>query len=159
MTPHAPLDAGDVLTGLAPLLRVRPELEDLCRFGGDWRAAQEDLPRGRAYFHIVTQGQCVLERPHRALLTLNAGDVLLLPHGDQHVVRAPGAAHEGGPPVSLTYNNAIRMKTSTGVRIDAELICGSLYFEAAPDNLVVAALPDLIVPRAGQETPSSRSSR
>ncbi len=156
MTPHAPLDAGDVLTGLAPLLRVRPELEDLCRFGGDWRAAQEDLPRGRAYFHIVTQGQCVLERPHRALLTLNAGDVLLLPHGDQHVVRAPGAAHEGGPPVSLTYNNAIRMKTSTGVRIDAELICGSLYFEAAPDNLVVAALPDLIVLRAGQEPPIER---
>ena len=134
MTPHAPGDAGDTLTGLAPLLRVRPELEDLCLFGGDRQAAHNEIRRGRAYFHIVTQGQCVLERSHRALLRLQAGDVLLLPHGDQHVVRAPGAAHAGGPPVSLTYNNAIRIKTSTGVRIDTEMICGSLYFEAAPDN-------------------------
>ena len=69
---------------------------------------------------------------------------------------APGAAHAGGPPVSLTYNNAIRMKTSTGVRIDTEMICGSLYFEAAPDNLVIATLPDVIVLRAGQDTPIER---
>jgi AraC family transcriptional activator of mtrCDE len=135
------------------LLRVRPELEDLCRFGGDdWRSTHDEVRRGRAYFHIVTQGQCVLERSHRMLLTLQAGDVLLLPHGDQHVVRAPNAAHAGDPPVSLTYNNAIRIKTSAGVSIDTELICGSLYFEAAPDNLVIATLPDVIVLRAGKET-------
>jgi AraC family transcriptional regulator, activator of mtrCDE len=153
MTPPPPGNASDALTGLAPLLRVRPELEDLCRFGGDWQAAHDEMRRGRAYFHIVTQGECVLERSHRAPLTLKTGDVLLLPHGDRHVVRTPRAAHAGGPPVSVTYNNAIRMKTTTGVSIDTELICGSLYFEAAPDNLVIAALPDVIVLRAGKETP------
>src|SRR6201999_880659 len=91
MPSHAPDDRADALSGLAPLLRVRPELEDFCRFGGDWRAAHDEMRRGKAYFHIVTQGQCVLERPHRGLLTLQAGDVLLLPHGDRHVVRAPSA--------------------------------------------------------------------
>ena len=156
MTPRVPGDAGDALSGLAPLLRVRPELEDLCRFGGDWRSAHDEVRRGRAYFHIVTQGQCVLERSHRALLTLKAGDVLLLPHGDQHAVRTPSAAHAGGPPVRITYNNAIRLKTSSGVSIDTELICGSLYFEAAPDNLVIATLPDVIVLRAGKDTPIER---
>ena len=109
MTPRVPGDAGDALSGLAPLLRVRPELEDLCRFGGDWRSAHDEVRRGRAYFHIVTQGQCVLERSHRALLTLKAGDVLLLPHGDQHAVRTPSAAHAGSPPVRITYNKIVAM--------------------------------------------------
>ena len=156
MTSDAPVRSEDALSGLAPLLRVRPELEDFCRFGGDWRASHEEMRHSRAYFHIVTRGQCVLERPHRELLTLQAGDVLLLPHGDRHVVRAQGAAQAGGPPISASYNNAIRMKTSTNVALDTEMICGNLYFETAPDNLVIAALPDVIVLRAGTQTPIER---
>jgi hypothetical protein len=31
----------DALSSLAPLLRVRPELEDLCRFGGDWESSHD----------------------------------------------------------------------------------------------------------------------
>jgi AraC family transcriptional activator of mtrCDE len=151
-----PKDTGDALSGLAPLLRVRPELEDLCRFGGNWQSVHDKVPPSRAYFHIVTQGQCVLERSHRALLALQAGDVLLLPHGDQHVVRTPSAAHAEGPSVAVTHNDAIRMKTSAGVAIDTELICGSLYFQAAPDNLVIATLPDVIVLRAGKDTTIER---
>ncbi|HVE20983.1 MAG TPA: AraC family transcriptional regulator [Acidocella sp.] len=144
-----------MLSGLAPLLHVRPELEDFCRFGGDWRSPHDQM-HGGAHFHIVTQGQCVLERSHRDVLTLQAGDVLLLPHGDRHVLRAPNAGPAGGPPVSVTYSNAIRIKTSVGVGIGAELICGSLHFEVAPDNLVIAALPDVIVLRAGQEALAER---
>jgi AraC family transcriptional activator of mtrCDE len=136
---------------LAPLLRVRPELEDLCRFGGNWHSVHHKVRPSRAYFHIVTQGQCVLERSHRALLALQAGDVLLLPHSDQHVVRAPPAAHAEGP-ITVTHNDAIRMKTSAGVAIDTELICGSLAFQAAPDNLVIATLPEVIFLRAGKDT-------
>ncbi len=150
MTSPAPADA---LAGLVPLLRVRPELEDFCRFGGDWRTAHDDVQRGKAYFHIVTRGQCVLERPHHARLTLTAGDVLLLPHGERHVLCAPMASPAAAAPVSAAYTNAIRIKSSSGVTVDTELICGRLHFAAAPDNLVIAALPDVIVLRAAQDTP------
>ena len=79
--------AGDPLSGLAPLLRVRPELQDFCRFGGAWEAPHQAAEGGVAYFHIVTRGECLLERRGHEPLRLKAGDILLLPHGDAHVTR------------------------------------------------------------------------
>jgi hypothetical protein len=35
----------DTLSGLAPLLRVRPELQQLCRFGAQW--SSDHFQRGR----------------------------------------------------------------------------------------------------------------
>jgi len=135
----------DVLSGLAPLLRVRPELQDVCRFGGAWSSPHEAEKRGWAYFHIVTRGTCALDRPGRGPLILETGDVLLLPHGDAHIVRAREPGQRPAPPVAVDYSNAIRVKASVGVEPDTELICGRLHFEGVPENLVIAALPDVIV--------------
>jgi len=139
----------DALSGLAPLLRVRPELQDFCRFGGGWESPHAEEKRGWAYFHIVTKGRCLLERPGRELLTLETGDVLLLPHGDAHTLRARGAGHPLRPATAVDYSNAIRIKTSVGVETETELICGRLHFDHVPENLVIAALPDVIVLAAG----------
>src|SRR6266851_2652321 len=143
-------DADDALSGLAPLLRVRPELTDFCRFGGAWASSHRAEPAGWAYFHIVTKGSVQLDRVGFGPLRLDAGDILLLPHGDAHTVRASGAAGHGGPPVATQYRNALRVQASIGVEPDTELICGRLHFEAAPQNLIVAALPDVMVLRIGE---------
>jgi AraC family transcriptional regulator, activator of mtrCDE len=142
--------AYDPLSGLAPLLRVRPELQDFCRFGGAWEAPHEPAAKGAAYFHIVTRGQCLLDRPGHGSLRLQAGDILLLPHGDAHVTRSRALATRAARPISIEYHNAIRAKTITGVEPDTELICGLLHFEQAPENLLVAALPDVIVVHSGE---------
>jgi len=143
-------DADDALSGLAPLLRVRPELTDFCRFGGAWASSHRAEPAGWAYFHIVTKGSVKLDRAGFGPLRLDAGDILLLPHGDAHTVRAPGAAGHGGPPAATHYRNSLRVQASIGVEPDTELICGRLHFEAAPQNLIVAALPDVVVLRVGE---------
>jgi AraC family transcriptional activator of mtrCDE len=149
-------DASDALSGLAPLLRVRPELDDFCRFGGAWRSSHEAEPAGGAYFHIITKGSVELDRPGFGPLCLDAGDILLLPHGNAHTVRAPGAAGQAEQPVDTHYRNTLRMKASVGVELDTELICGRLHFEAAPRNLIVAALPDVLVLRVGEQPLASR---
>lgn len=141
----------DALSSVATLLRVRPELEDFCRFSSRWATSHDTEPRGWAYFHIVTKGSCLLERRDRRRLRLDAGDLLLLPHGDAHVLRsrdARGGSH--GPPVTIAYNNAIRLKINTD-QPATEVICGRLRFVAAPDNLVIAALPGIIVLKLGGE--------
>lgn len=145
--PAAATAAGDLLEALAPLLRVRPVLEDFCRFGGSWAADHAASGPDAAQFHIVTRGTCRLERPGRPEIALRAGDILLLPHGDRHVVRSRG----DGPRQAITasYRNAIRAKTTAGAAIDTELICGHLAFEAGKSGLLAAALPDEIVIRTG----------
>jgi AraC family transcriptional activator of mtrCDE len=148
----------DALSGLAPLLRVRPELEDFCNFGGAWSSTHEPQPAEWAMFHIVTKGSVQLDRPGFGPLHLDAGDILLLPHGDAHTVRAPGSAGHAGPPVAVHYRNTLRVQASVGIEPDTQLICGRLHFEAAPQNLIVAALPDVVVLRVGASPLASRFS-
>jgi AraC family transcriptional regulator, activator of mtrCDE len=152
----ADLEVDDALSGLAPLLRVRPELEDFCRFGGAWASSHEAEPPGWAHFHIVTKGSVELDRPGFGPLRLDAGDILLLSRGDAHSVRAPGTAGQARAPVAVQYRNTLRLQASVGVEPDTELICGRLHFEAAPQNLIVAALPDVIVLRVGEQPLVSR---
>jgi AraC family transcriptional activator of mtrCDE len=144
-------EGDDALSGLAPLLRVRPKLEDFCRFGGDWAAPHEAGKPGWAYFHIVTHGHCLLERVGVGTTRLEAGDILLLPHGDAHVVRAPNATGHAARPVTVDYRNALRIKTSAGVEPDTELICGRFRFEAAPGHPLLVMLPEVILLRAAKE--------
>ncbi len=147
----------DALSALAPLLRVRPVLDDFCRLGGDFSSPHHAEGPGWAHFHIVTEGSCLIERVGYGPLLLEGGDVLLLPHGDAHIVRAtpPNAARGRG--VSQTeYRNAIRMKQTVGIEQDVDLVCGRLHFEAAPESLLVSVLPDVVVLRAATGPDSVR---
>src|SRR6202140_4923883 len=80
----------DALSGFAPLLRGRPELQQLCRFGAQWvsdHAAESDR---WAPFHFITQGACVIELSGLGrAIPLSAGDAGVLPHGAAHVLRGP----------------------------------------------------------------------
>ena len=144
-----PEDVSELLKVMVPLLRVRPVIEDVCRFGGSWAAAHDPSGSGWAQFHIVTRGACVLERPGLGEMTLNAGDVLLLPHGDSHVVRS--AARGVLRPISVDYRNGVREKTTAGAETETELLCGRLQFEGSEGNPLLAVLPDEIVIRTAGE--------
>src|SRR5262249_21120167 len=138
----------DTLSQLAPLLRVRPELQDFCRFGGGWRTSHPTADTGWAAFHIVTKGECSIQRPWSLPVQLEAGDVLLLPHGDEHVVYG-GSGHDEFREVTTTYRNHIRIKESPGVTVRTELICGRLHLESANENLLLQTLPHVIMLRLG----------
>jgi AraC family transcriptional regulator, activator of mtrCDE len=142
-------DVRDPLTAIAPLLRVRPELQDLCRFGGDWRSPHDPETQGWAAFHVVTKGTCQVERPDQPPVALEAGDVLLLPHGDGHVVYG-GDGRGAGQPIATRHSQSIRIK-QTGDVVETELICGRLHLESANENLVLRALPPAIVLKLGDD--------
>ncbi len=133
----------DLLSALAPLLKVRPVLEDVCRFGGAWESSHAYAGDGSAYFHLVTRGTCRVENDESGVITLGAGDVLLLPRGAGHVVRSRRKGAAGT--ITAELRNAIRAKVIAGVEPDTELICGRLWFEAGEDNVLTAALPGAMV--------------
>lgn len=139
----------DPLTAIAPLLRVRPEIQDICRFASRWDAEHPAEPSGSAQFHIVTKGRCFLEHRDGEPLLLEAGNLLLLPHGDAHVVRSESRGGPSSAPIRIEFNNAVRIKTNIEGEneSDTELICGRLKFNAAPENLIIGALPPAIVLR------------
>ena len=147
----------DALSGLAPLLRVRPELQYVCRFGAQWAS---DHPRERnswAPFHIVTGGACVLHLtvPDRSI-SLGTGDVVVLPHGSAHIVHGVTTSPTDRGPFGLQgrASSAILVKSNTDAEPETQLVCGRLKFEHAGQNLVIAALPEaIVIPAAsGQDT-------
>lgn len=143
------MDGKDGLSGLASVLRVRPELEDFCLLGGSWTSRYDGAPSGWAYFHIVLEGCVTIDRPSHRSLSLSAGDVLLLPHGDPHVLRSSAA---GGSParIETTYHNDMRLRVSVGTSHDTRLVCGRLHFESVPESLMLAALEDVVLLRVGE---------
>jgi AraC family transcriptional activator of mtrCDE len=138
----------DALSGLASLLRVRPELQLVCWFGAQWvsdHAAESDR---WAPFHFITQGACVVELSGLGrTIPLSVGDVIVLPHGTAHVLRGPTtpAGARGSFGVRSRPIGSISLKSNTDCEPETQLICGRLRFELAHDNLVLAALPDAIV--------------
>jgi AraC family transcriptional regulator, activator of mtrCDE len=91
-----------------------------------------------------------MERPGSPPVRLDAGDVLLLPHGDGHVVYGQGrdqaAEHRD---IRVTYRDHIRFKHAGEGEFDTELVCGRLHLENATENLLLRALPQVIVLRLG----------
>lgn len=141
----------DTLSGLAPLLRVRPELQQVCQFGARW-VSDHAADAGRsAPFHLVTDGACVVELGGIGRsIPLSAGDIVVLPHGTPHTVRGPTTPAGAHGPFGIRSRRlgAIDLKSNTEGEPATQLICvicGRLRFEFVHDDTVLAALPDAIV--------------
>jgi AraC family transcriptional regulator, activator of mtrCDE len=147
----------DPLDAMAPLLRVKPHLDLLCRFGGDWASPHAADKDGWAQFHIVTRGECSIERAGEPPILLEAGDILLLPSGDPHIVRARHGRSLNASRIITEIRNSIRVRTHADGDVDTELVCGRLQFEVASPSLLVAALPSTIVIRAADWHEANRS--
>lgn len=147
---QAPDQAVDALSSLAPLLRVKPVLDSLCRFGEQWASGHAPETDGWVPFHLVTRGECRIDRAGEAPQILKAGDIAILPHGGAHVLRGATtpASINTVPNLRKYETSAIMVKTNTEREPEAELVCGRLRFELARQNMVLAALPSIIVLRS-----------
>ena len=138
----------DALSSLAPLFRVRPELQHVCRFGHAWASPHPPEPDNWAPFHVVTGGACVLHlTASQRSIPLKVGDVAVLPRGSAHAVHgtATSATATGPFGIGTRSNGAILVKSNTDGPPDAQLVCGRLKFDHAGQNLVLSALPEAIV--------------
>ena len=80
---------------------------------------------------------------------LEAGDILLLPHGDSHLVRSEVRGLAGR--VSTELRNGVRQRATVDAAVDTELLCGRFLFETSEENPLIAALPDEIIFRTAGE--------
>lgn len=99
-------------------------------------------------YHIVTTGSCwggvVGEPPVR----MEAGDIIVFPHGDPHVMSsAPGMRGQPDPGLYRTASERpfpICLSLEGGGAERAQLICGFLGCDARPFNPLLATLPRLL---------------
>ena len=139
----------DVLTDVLETLRARgacyARLEANAPFG-------VALPSGpNAAFHLVLEGNCVLQVEGQSDLELSGGDLVAIPHGLAHtlvdhaatptrrLVDLMGKGRKPGP-ASLQIGGR-------GAR--TTLVCGKIEFEDPVGHPLLAALPRVIMLRGG----------
>jgi quercetin dioxygenase-like cupin family protein len=73
----------DLLSEVLKDLRLASTVFCTLELHGRWAFLK--APLEAAPFHIVLEGRCTLERGDTEPVELGAGDLVILPHGDEHV--------------------------------------------------------------------------
>lgn len=92
-------------------------------------------------YHIITRGRCVGGVLGEEQVELNAGDIIIFPHGDAHVMASDRGVRVGNDLVSVAQaqhpNNVLLGEGERGT----SLICGFFGCDLHPFNPLLGALP------------------
>jgi AraC-like DNA-binding protein len=161
--------SGDTLSDLLRGVRLRGAIFYYIEGSSPWvaeaPAAREIIPAimpGAEHmieFHSLARGSCWAAIAGESPIRLNAGDVILFPQGDAHVMSsAPGlrAPHPqkglflAPRPPQLPFALSLEGAEVTTGRLDgggsdrATVICGFLGLDARPFNPLLASLPRVL---------------
>jgi AraC-like DNA-binding protein len=100
-------------------------------------------------YHLLIEGSCWLEVEGEKPLRVSAGDIIVLPHGDTHVLctevgmrRSPQMSLYRRPESGSLLPAKIQVGTDSGA--PAHFVCGFLGCDSRPYNPLLTALPRLI---------------
>ena len=126
---------------LIALANLRGSLDLRCQFQGAWAMDHEPEPLGVAPYHIVLAGTCRAELSGGQQVTLEEGDILLMPGGATHLVRSQGARVK---PVAQTVieGGLLPIHRLGGEQPDVDMLCGSFRYNR--QSLLFSALPDYL---------------
>lgn len=97
-------------------------------------------------YHVLTRGECwggLMDEPQRHM---TAGDVIVFPHGDPHVMASARGLRCADDVVAASVARFPAVtRLGPGPDSDATLVCGFLGCDAKPFNPLLASLPRCMV--------------
>jgi len=148
----AGLPAGDLLSAVLRELRFESAAYRWLELGAPFRVGF-DRP-GLRGVHLVTRGRCELVLDDSTVQPLDAGDLVILPRGDSHVLRSPGR------PAPATVSGFELARRTPGARLSAGgpepgtvIMCGA-FVVGEPDHPALRGLPrTMLLPGADGAPP------
>jgi AraC family transcriptional activator of mtrCDE len=138
----------DWLSRLLQMITVSGQLEVRCSYGAPWRVEWERSPPREIPYHVILKGRAVVEDSEaRTVRKLVAGDIVLLPHGQPHVLHdgsgsAPAPTQEHFAPAGWMVSE----NDTDGEPFD--MLCGRFIIGPPHDRLIRSYLPTNLVVRA-----------
>jgi AraC-like DNA-binding protein len=96
-------------------------------------------------FHLITQGECFVEMTGQAPMQLIAGDAVIFPHGDAHLMTSkPGLPAARGTRLDKVLSRRPRFLAYGGGGTTTRLVCGYLACDARLARMLLAGLPPIV---------------
>jgi AraC-like DNA-binding protein len=96
-------------------------------------------------FHLITEGECYVEMDEQPPLRLIAGDAVIFPQGDAHLMTSePGLPPAKGSRLDAVFSRRPRLLTYGGGGAATRLLCGYLACDAKLAKLLLAGLPPVV---------------
>jgi AraC-like DNA-binding protein len=96
-------------------------------------------------FHLITEGECYVELDNQAPVHLIAGDVVLFPQGDAHLMSsAPGLPAARGARLDAVLARRPRQLAYGGGGSVTGVVCGYLACDARLARMLLAGLPPVL---------------
>jgi AraC-like DNA-binding protein len=149
----------DVLSDVLRVVRLSGAVFFTADFSSPW-AIESPIPQMLAsavmpeaecvvLFHILVDGECEVACQQHPVTTMETGDVVVFPRGDQHTMRS----HRAAPPTPLTsifapgrYDEPPQLSFGGGGRT-SRFVCGYLNCDQR-FNPLVDALPTMLLVRS-----------
>ena len=143
----------DALADILELIKLNGCVYFRSDFSPPWGM---EMPAGRfAQFHLVVRGRAVLLTGYSGsrCLELNAGDLILLPHGDAHGLADRPESPRMAAPAALEHILG-GASPFAGEPLGATLVCGHFEFDHEANHPMIDSLPEMIVlsPSDGSDT-------
>jgi AraC family transcriptional regulator, activator of mtrCDE len=130
----------DAVSHLIRLARLEGTVDKRCLLAGRGMLDHPTRVPTEVPFHLLLEGACTLELADR-VVELAAGDVVLLPRGQAHVIRGGTGRRRV---VREERGTAFTTARTTGDGSVVDLFCGHYTFSPGAGDIVFASLPDVV---------------
>lgn len=135
----------DILSSLLFLMPVSGVLDTRCHFSPPWRLDYAATGPREIPYHVLLQGTAQVDDGENPVLTMQAGDILLIPSG------VPHALYEG----SVALSTASEMRRERGLKIrtngsdtnPVNILCGRFILPLSPRQMIKDNLPRQLIIR------------
>jgi AraC family transcriptional activator of mtrCDE len=153
----------DWLSHLLQMITITGRPEVRCAYGAPWRVAWAQSAVHEIPYHVVLKGRAIIEDPETGTATeLAGGDIVLLPHGTEHVLH-DGSGQAPGPTYERQGSAGLTVSENDGGGEHLDMLCGRFLIGPPHDRLIRNYLPASLVVRAidggGEEGMGSASKR
>lgn len=151
----------DTLSAFLALYTPGGSLDVRCHLHAPWELDHQPAAPGIATYHVVVEGSADLDVPGRPSLQLEAGDIVVLPRGSAHRLRArhglAGGASMFAPERIGEHGiqehdieehgiaTGLRLKMNDGVGPPSDILCGSFLFDQPAGQGLLVTLPEVLV--------------
>lgn len=142
------LFAMNILNDILDTLGLKATIYFRTDFSSPWAITVPDF-ESAARFHLVIQGSCYVRFPSSDSYQLNAGDMIIIPKGQTHIIsdqpNRPSETLESVLSENPLSHNEVLILGDADPTASTQMLCGHFMFSKGADHPILHALPQHVM--------------